>query len=318
MTGLNWIEELEDHVEEELNLPNTHPTDFELEAGVQYHDIDAINQSGLKKILRSPLHYWERYINPNRVVTPPTPALQFGTALDALVLEGEQLSVAMPDHINRRTKAGKEEYAAFVDSLPSGTMIFKKEDQAKLDEMADVILNHRAYDDLLRDATKAVLLWDWQKKKSDPILCKGELDGVVDQTDGVHVIDLKTTTDASADGFAHACGTYGYHIQAAFYMDGIWANREQSFSNLKQFNQITFTFIAIEKTPPYAIGIHQLHPVFIEQGRRQYESALAIYSDCRHRPNWEKRSSWPGYKPTQQLYLRPHMWDGKTKSYLHG
>ena len=81
-----------------------------------YHRHHAVSKSHLDQVARSPLHYWARYVDPNRVEPEPTPAMTIGTALHSHVLEldtWDQRYVVMPEGIDRRTKAGKAEWEAF-------------------------------------------------------------------------------------------------------------------------------------------------------------------------------------------------------------
>jgi hypothetical protein len=39
-----------------------------------YHAHPAISKSHLDQVAKSPLHYWARYLDPNRVVPEPTPS----------------------------------------------------------------------------------------------------------------------------------------------------------------------------------------------------------------------------------------------------
>jgi hypothetical protein len=74
----------------------------------EYHAHPAISKSHLDLIARSPLHYWARYIDENRVAQEATPAMRLGTALHTHVLEldswDKDIAVS-PFGIDRRTKA---------------------------------------------------------------------------------------------------------------------------------------------------------------------------------------------------------------------
>jgi len=80
-----------------------------------YHRHWAVSKSGLDQIAKSPLHYWARFLDPDRVWTEPTPAMRLGTALHTHVLElskwDEQIAVA-PGDINRRSTAGPRKGAS--------------------------------------------------------------------------------------------------------------------------------------------------------------------------------------------------------------
>lgn len=94
-------------------------------------------------------------------------------------------------------------------------------------------------------------------------------------------IDLKTTEDASPEGFARSIAKFRYDVQAAFYLDGIAAATGQRPKN--------FVFIAVEKKPPYAVGVYVLDAETLEIGRGLYREDLAAYTEC------AKSDLWPGY-----------------------
>jgi hypothetical protein len=48
-------------------------------------------------------------------------------------------------------------------------------------------------------------------------------------------------------------------------------------------------FVAIEKAPPFAAGVYTLDDASLEQGRIEYQRALAGIRECRATDNW------PGY-----------------------
>jgi exodeoxyribonuclease VIII len=97
------------------------------------------------------------------------------------------------------------------------------------------------------------------------------------------IIDLKTTFDASIDGFARAAADGGYHIQAALYSDLL----EMITGDGRGWS---FYFIAQEKRKPYAFNIFEASPQFIGQGRYEYEQLLKLYQMCL------KEGRWPGYQ----------------------
>ena len=58
---------------------------------------------------------------------------------------------------------------------------------------------------------------------------------------------------------------YGYHRQAAFYMDG--------------FNADEFWFAVVEKEAPYRTGLYQASEEFINNGRREIGELLDRYRE---------------------------------------
>jgi len=65
---------------------------------------------------------------------------------------------------------------------------------------------------------------------------------------GEIVIDVKTTIDASPKGFQKSISNWGYHLQLGWYLRGLQKLGLDSYD---------FIFIAIEKTPPFSVGVYR-------------------------------------------------------------
>ena len=281
------------------------PEPKEIMAFDNYQKIPAINASGLKLMLRSPLHYWHEYLNPDKPERKPSRELDVGSALHSLVLEEEQIHVVEPE-INKRTKAGKEEYAEWLDSLPDDIVILRPEDAERVDAMYDAVINHDKAIELVRpQAVKTdclivpqyekTVLWDDQETG---LHCKARLDCTYMTEDHgeIFVVDLKTSRDASAEQFARSIAVYQYELQAAFYRRAAWhhfATDEQKEQGQEQMDldleAYRFFFIAVESKPPYAVGVYELDPLALDQGDRDINKAMNLYKYC------SEDNYWPGY-----------------------
>ena len=120
------------------------------------------------------------------------------------------------------------------------------------------------------------------------LACKARLDWVCAQG----IVDLKTTRDASPDGFARECARYGYHRQAAFYSDGYAASHRGLMP--------AFWIIAVEKEPPYVVQVYRVAGDVLELGRADMRSYLRQYAQLQRIP----QERWPGYADEPlDLYL---------------
>ena len=101
-----------------------------------YGEIPAVRRSDLWEIRKSPAHYIYKVLHPEE----PTPALLFGTAAHKYILEGKDFwnDYALAPEVDRRTKAGKEEWQKFLDSLGDKQPI-KFEDLNVIQRMDDAI-----------------------------------------------------------------------------------------------------------------------------------------------------------------------------------
>jgi exodeoxyribonuclease VIII len=244
-----------------------------------YHAHPAISKSHLDLIARSPLHYWARYIDPNRVPTEPTDAMRLGTAVHTLTLEADQFEAryAVAPAVDRRYKAGKEAWAKF-QSEAGGRELIDADDRATISRMAESVWRHPAAAMLLHWQGKAETTHMW----ADPTTgaeCKCRPDWLTN--DGHLIIDLKTTEDASPSGFQRSVANYRYHVQASWYLDGVEASTGHRPDQ--------FIFICVEKKPPYAVAVYAADAEMIQIGAETAARDLARLVECK------ASNTWPGY-----------------------
>lgn len=243
----------------------------------EYLSIPAVSSGSLKAIAKSPAHYQTYMINPSI----QTSTLNFGSAAHAMILQpNENLVAIMPDGIDKRTKAGKEAFAEF-QANSDGKIIISRDEAITINGMIQAIDQTIWAKSLLsKGLSEQTYLWT----DSDTGLeCKCRFDRIYETL----VVDYKTTADASFDGFQRQAIKYGYHIQAAHYLDGLPPDSQ-------------FVFIAQEKEPPYAISVFNSDGDFLEYGRSERKRLIQQISEC-HKSNY-----YPGYPDKiQPLYL-PH------------
>lgn len=243
-------------------------------SNADYHAHPAVSKSHLDKVAKSPAHYFEAYLNPDRVIPEPTPAMVLGTALHTAVLEpalwGEQFAVA-PEGIDRRTKAGKEAWAEF-EAGSQGKTLLKAEDADQVRRMAKAVHDHPASRFLLNLEGKREASYFWTDQDTG-IECKCRPDW--HSLDRRLIVDVKTTEDASPRGFAKSVANFRYHVQAHWYLRGLEAEQ--------------FLFVCVEKSAPYLVAVYAATPVLIAAGGRAAERDLATIAQCR------AADQWPGY-----------------------
>ncbi|USZ80567.1 exodeoxyribonuclease VIII [Serratia phage MQ-4] len=118
------------------------------------------------------------------------------------------------------------------------------------------------------------------------------------------VVDLKTTENAGPDGFAKSIANFRYDVQAAFYLDGIEAATGKRPRG--------FVFVAVEKKPPFAVGVYVLDAETLELGRAQYQHDLKIYAEC------QRSGVWPGYGDKIQTINLPAWHANKNQKFVEG
>jgi len=246
-----------------------------------YHAHPAVSKSHLDLIARSPLHYWARYLDPNRVAPEPSPQMRLGTALHTHVLElsrwDEEIAVA-PSDINRRTKEGREQWAAF-EASSIGKAVITADDAAQVMAMGRAVLRHPAAAMLLGLPGKAETTHMWTDA-STGLECKCRPDWLMD--DGSIMVDLKTTKDASPRGFKQSIANFSYQKQAAWYLHGL----EQATGRRPD----QFIFICVESTAPYACAVYAADAEMIERGHDQAMRDLAKLAVCKAADHWPSYS----------------------------
>lgn len=113
------------------------------------------------------------------------------------------------------------------------------------------------------------------------IWCKTRPDWLPDHRR--YLVDIKTTTCAAPAAFTKAIASYGYHQQAAWYLDGV----EAVFGVRPE----RFAFVAVEKKEPYLVSTFWLDEEAIGWGRILNRKARGLFAWCL------RNDTWPGYRP---------------------
>lgn len=238
----------------------------------QYFRMRGLSYSGAKSLLQSPAHYKYRSRNPR----PSSPAQVFGQVVHSGVLEPMTLAtrVACAPICDKRTKAGKETWADF-ESSNFDKLILAADDHARAVGTINAVLSHPAASALLAGAESEVSLF-WHCKHWQ-IPRKARLDTLA----GSLILDLKTCRDASPQAFARDAANYGYHMQAANYVEGFRATHGAEPEG--------YLFIAVESEPPHGCAVYSLPWEAIEAGAAIMDRACEIYRDC------SESNIWPSY-----------------------
>lgn len=243
----------------------------------QYHSIAAMSAGGLKRMKRSPAHFYGLQLDPNRPQGgEPTPAMKNGTLVHAALFEPEQVAsryVVKPPDLDLRTKDGR----AWRDAQTLEII-----DQQQLDAALAQATAVRALPDvaaLLSDGFGEASAF-WIDAETGE-LCKCRPDWTSPAGDGVILVDGKTCQDAGPEGFGRAIWNLDYHLQAAWYSDGFEAATGMRVHG--------FVFAAVESAWPHAAAPYMLGEDVLAAARRENRRLLNRYADCK------RTGVWPGY-----------------------
>lgn len=198
-----------------------------------------------------------------------TAAIRFGTIMHRALLEPDTYRVGFhvrPEGMKFTTKDGIAWQAEHADK-PVITLIEAKQ----IDQMVWNVHSHPFAKRLLAGGIceQSIFVID-----GNETLRKSRLDML---TKGNAIPDIKTTESASLDNFERNISRYRWHVQAAYYIDNC---------KLAGIDKETFFYIAVEKTPPYAVRCLQLMDEVVAIGRSLYQRDLQIYRNCLESGNW--------------------------------
>lgn len=254
----------------------------------EYHaPKDELSSTGAKLLLESPAKFKHQVIDGHRVWRA---GFDLGTAVHTKVLGVGERFISYPDeHLtpsgNVSTKAATVEWAE--RQREAGKIILTPSEAGLADAMAEAVLAHPLARKLFeREGDAEVSLFD----EFLGVKRRGRIDYL--PKEGGIAVDLKTTVDASPQGFARSVARYGYHIQRAHYLDILKRVAGDARDML---------FVTVEKEAPYLVAVHRLSPEFVDMGVTEALEAVDVYKRCMD------TGEWPGY-PMEIGLLSPPMY----------
>lgn len=229
----------------------------------EYRLADGVNKSTLWNLRRSPAHYKYYLENPRE----DTAAYKFGRAVHSAILtpSAYKKDFVVAPEVDRRTKAGKDEYQAFLEAS-AGKEVLSAQDAETVRELVSVFRKNKDAMGLLKGTKRErPLFWT----DDNGVLCKCRVDAY---RAGL-MIDLKTSQDAETEAFTREALRYGYDVQAAHYMD--------AYTHTEASALPEWYFIVIEKAAPYAINILKADAGFIDHGYIIRQQLIERLKACR-------------------------------------
>lgn len=225
-----------------------------------YHAFPAVSKSTLWKFAKNPSKWRKTKDKPVK----PTAAMTWGSLVDCLILQPHELSecFAVSSFHDFRTNAAKEWRDA--QTVP----VVQLEDVAEAKLAAEAVRSHHFAGEFLEGAAcqiSAVAEGD-EEKTGERFLgkCRVDIAPAANGPRGEWLCDLKTTQ--SLDKIPSTIAEFGYHVQAAWYLD-MWhgASGEE---------RTRWAFIFQESESPYEVAVVELDPDDIAKGREWYLRAL--------------------------------------------
>lgn len=245
----------------------------------EYNAAEGIRRSDLWIMSDSPEKFRWHMDHPEDE-SEKTPAFLFGSACHKWVLEQDDWDreYAIAPNVNRTTKAGKEEWARFCEEN-EGKIPIKQDDWNVMNDMGNIIASVPVAAKMLNGQHEVPFFWT-DPETGEKCKCKADC---VKTVDGKYVIvDYKTAQSASTEQFNRHIFTYGYHVQAAMYTEGLQQALHLDY-------RPKFYFVAQEKRPPYAVNVIEVSDEVMEYGDRAYHELMRKYHECK------EVDLWPGY-----------------------
>lgn len=178
-----------------------------------------------------------------------------------------------------------------------GRIVLSEDDWKHLHGMRDAVMAHPAARSLLTGCDgEAELSCYWYEivdVDGNPVrvLLRNRPDYW--RRDGI-LVDLKSTEDASREEFARSIANWRYHVQHPVYLDGTakaLAAAQERGEFLDWRTPRAFVFIAVEKKPPYAVGVYTLDEESVAVGRAEYMADVRSFARC------VRDDHFPAYSP---------------------
>lgn len=200
----------------------------------EYRSDPAISNSDIKALLKSPLEYWTHsWMNKNKPIKERTPAMILGTALHCFLLERDKFFdefIVMPKSETRRTFKSEEK------------QIIKEDDYQMIKEMSEYLGQLPVVNKIFTNGNAEVSIF-WEDEETG-LMCKCRPDYLTKR----YIADYKTIR--SIDQIKSNIYSGDYHIQHAFYMEGV--------KKITGCDELDFFFVFQQKEAPYLIKNIQL------------------------------------------------------------
>lgn len=268
-----------------LREPGVYPglSNEEYQAGA------GLSVSQVKRLRKSPFHF-HALQTPTAPPKAPTPGMMNGTLVHCALLEPNEFDsryVVGPD-VSKNSRDWKTFMAerAGLDVITQVQRDAAFAQAAALAALPDIAA-------LMVGGQAEVSAYWLEDELEQPVLCRCRPDYVAPVAfgTGAVLIDVKTTTDASPEGFAKACANFDYHLQADWYCRG--------YARAAGLDVHGMVFAVVESEFPYAAATYMLSDRALIAARRENQEALQTYMRCR------ASQSWPGYPQGIQVIDLP-------------
>ena len=222
----------------------------------------------------------------------PSPAMDLGTAVHALVLQPEIAEdlIVVVEEATWRTKLAKEQRSgARADGrVPLLSHVF--DTAVEMSEAARLQIGQHPADIFEAGKCEQTMVW-----KEEDIWCRSRVDWL--RSDHRYIDDFKTTAaGCSPHDISRRVFADGWDVQAAFYLRGLEAIGATEYVP-------HFRFAVLESTPPYSLVVVELNADALMLAERKVAHAINTWRECMETGIWEgypQKSFWVSLPPWEE------------------
>ena len=241
----------------------------------------SISSTNLRRVLEvnggSPAHFFCEWTgNPQRTEPDDEKVhLVVGRAVHHYLLGqqafNKEFAIRPTEFKDWKTNASKEWRTEMEES---GRSVLTENDVVDMMGMArSLAANDVVRDGLLSGQVERSLFW---QDKETGLWCKVRPDAI--PTDSGDFADLKTTTAVQYDDLCSSVRRFGYHQQAALIFEGA--------KHVAGIGMSSFTFVFVEKKPPYCVRLVHLKEQDLILGHKQNRAARLLIARCINEGHW--------------------------------
>lgn len=255
----------------------------DVEETAYHQDRGSLSVSGAKLLLppSCPAKFRHQQDNP----PPPKSVFDFGSLAHALILgAGPEIEILDPAVHGLKADGTVADVPAMTGmwkkaaakARAAGKLPVSTDDYAAALGMRDAVMAHPIAGGLFTNGRPEVSLYHHDTDSG--VRLRGRADWLTSDGD---IIDLKTAKTANIAELGPHFWRYGYHMQEAWYRALVVAlgiNPDPSF-----------TFVVVDKTPPYPVVVVKWNDEAVAEGERLNRLAIRTYAECM------ESGVWPGY-----------------------
>ena len=248
----------------------------------KYLDLPEYMHSSDLKLLQQSVNHWL-----SKRDYPETKALLLGSLGHTMILEMDKLTeryLVMPK-VDARTKAGKEQkMLAEEQANNEGKILISQDDFTQALGWRDNIQNDPVTSNVfIKNRGQNEVSGFFKHPEFDDVKGAFRVDKLLEEEK--IAIDLKIMQSANPYAFMSSVRKFGYHIQAAWYLDGLKAITGDDYD---------FIFLVCEKSNPHNVQPYRLCEKDLEKGRDDIRATIKKYQEYQG-ANEVQRNRLSGY-----------------------